>query len=153
MLAREFLEQYRAAQEKADALRARYDELIEQYEAVSNSFASDIHITGISKPTERKVEKAQAVYSKWQAAAINAIKVRQDVYALIAALPGKESALMYSRYIQLDKWEQIEAQADCCHSMALRIHQRSLQHLQELIDNGALDEIAADYGAFISKHI
>lgn len=152
MTAREYLEQYRQAQSKADALRTKYNELVASYGDVGGQVFTESRRAGISKPTERKVEKAQRVFEAWRAAQIHALEIRQNVYALIAALPSKESQIMIERYLERKTWAQIEA-AGYTHGGVQRAHQHALQELQNLIDDGAIGEIEADLDAYIKRRI
>lgn len=153
MTAREYLEQYREAQAWADRLREKYDSLVAAYGDVGGMDYTSERPAGISKPTERKVERAQAVLEKWRRAQLAALEIRQNVYALATALPCPESDILIERYVNLRTWEQIEAATEYSHCAVHKIHRQALQLLQDVIDNGALDLLRTDPDAYFSKYI
>jgi DNA-directed RNA polymerase specialized sigma subunit len=132
MDAREYLEQYEIAQGRADELRARYEELVAQYDCIGSSLGTEgVRRSEVSKPTERKVEKAQKAYEKWQLAALHAVDVRQQIYGTIMKLPIDEAEILALRFIELNTWEAIEAETGFCHSSVFRLCRHGLKLIQE----------------------
>ena len=153
MTAREYLEQYREAQARADRLREKYDSLVEAYGDVGGMDYTSERRAGISKPTERKVERAVSALEKWRRAQIHALEIRQNTYALLEALPCHEADIMVRRYVWLHTWEQIEQETDYTHSAVFRIHKQALPLVQDLIDNGVIELIKTDPGAYMDKYV
>lgn len=153
MTAREYLEQYREAQAWADRLREKYDSLVAAYGDVGGMDYTSERRAGISKPTERKVERAVSALEKWRRAQLAALEIRQDVYALLEALPCNEADILIRRYVWLEKWEQIEQATGYTHAAAFRIHRQALPLVQDLIDNGVIEEIQNDLDAYIKKYV
>jgi hypothetical protein len=153
MTAKDYLERYRQAQDKADRLKAKYTELVDAYGDISGPTYTECRPAGISKPTERKVERAQAVLEKWRRAQLDALEIRQTIYWLLEALPTNESEIMTRRYAWLQIWEQIEQETGYTHSNVFRIHRRALPLVQDLIDSGAIEEIQNDLDAYIKKYV
>lgn len=151
MTAREYLEQYREAQAWADKLREKYDSLAATYGDVGGTDYTSVRHVGISKPTERKVERAAAALEKWRAAQIHALEIRQDTYALLEALPCHEADIMVRRYVWLEIWEQIEQETGYTHSNVFKLHRQALRHTQENIDAGYIDEIRDDLDTYIKR--
>ena len=151
MTAKEYLENYRRAQARADKLREKYDSLAEAYGDVGGQAFTEYHRAGISKPTERKVERAAAALEKWRAAQIHALEIRQDIYALLESLPVHEADIMVRRYVWLEIWEQIEQETGYTHSNVFKLHRQALRHTQENIDAGYIDEIRDDLDTYIKR--
>ena len=153
MTAREYLERYRLAQNKADILLEKLEEARAGYDTVGGAAFTDHRHIGINKPTERKVEKVQAAADAWRRAQLDALEIRQNVFALIMALPCHESDVLIERYINLNTWERTEAAIGYSHCAAHKLHRRALQHTQELIDAGAVRLIETDLDAYMDKYI
>lgn len=153
MEAREYLERYRQAQNKADMLREKMEEARASYDIVGGPAFTEFRRAGISKPTERKVERAQRALEAWRAAQIHALEIRQNVFALIMALPCHDADVLIERYINLKTWEQVEAATSYSHCAVHKMHRRALQLVQDLIDGGALELLDADIDAYFSKYI
>ena len=155
MTARDYLEQYRQAQHKADRLKAKHNELVDSYGDVHGPAYTETHRAGTSRrsDTERTVERAAAMLEKWRRAQLDALEIRQDTYALLEALPCHECDIMVRRYVWLETWEQIEQETDYTHSAVFRIHRQALQLVQEYIDSGYLDEIHSDLGDYIKRRV
>ena len=153
MTARDYLAQYQQAQRRADSLKAKYTDLVNAYGDISGPAYTESRRTGINKPTERKVERAQAVLEKWRRAQLDALEIRQDIYALLEALPCHEAEILIRRYVWLEKWEQIEQHTGYTHAAVFRIHRQALPLVQDLIDNGVIEEIQNDLDAYIKKYV
>lgn len=153
MTAREYLEQYRQAQRKADSLREEYEETREKIGNVHAPAFSEYHHAGISKPTETLAEEVMAAGEIWKAAQLDALEIRQSVFWLIMALSGSENDVLYERYVNLRTWEAIKAATGYSHRAAYKIHRQALSAVQELLDEGAADLIKADFDAFKAKYI
>lgn len=153
MTARDYLEQYQQAQRRADSLKEKYTDLVDAYGDINGPAYTESRRTGINKPTERKVERAQAVLEKWRRAQLDALEIRQDIYALLEALPCNEADILIRRYVWLEKWEQIEQATGYTHAAVFRIHRQALPLVQDLIDNGVIEEIQNDLDAYIKKYV
>ena len=153
MDAREYLEKHGQAQRKADKLKEKYEELRAAYDAIGGTDYTSVRHAGINKPTERKIEKAQAALEKWRRAQLDALEIRQNVYALIMALSCHEADILIERYINLQTWDQIEQATQYSRTAVFKIHRQALQHIQDNIDSGYLDEINANLDAYIKKRI
>ena len=65
------------------------------------------HGSGISNPTENDALKLVEKAERLRKAEEDAIRIRQTVYEAIADIPGIEGKVLYERYINLHKWEEI----------------------------------------------
>ena len=108
MTAREFLEQYRTAYNKATRLKDKLDQLREEYDSVGGSVILARNGSDISKPTERKAERVQETLDKWANAQLDAVAVRQEIFDVISSLDDcKLSDIMWYRYLGLLTWKEV----------------------------------------------
>ncbi len=135
MTARDYLERYKQAQTRADRLKEDYQELVEKYDAVGGSTFTDYQHTGISKPTERKVERAMAAREKWAEAECSAIEIRQELFDLINKIEEPASTLLWQRYLNGLTWDKVAEYIDRGLTQTHRLHGKALQQLQDIIDS------------------
>lgn len=109
MTAKEFLRQYEYADTRARRLREEYEKEIALIDAIRSASDNDgmPHATGISKPVEEKAIRLADKALEWRNAEADAIKARQTVFELINSIDGIEGSVLYERYINLRKWEEI----------------------------------------------
>lgn len=107
MTAKQFLRQYEEANSKALQRKREYKKQLELIGSVSVKMDGMPHGSNISKPTEEDALRLSEKAQKWREAELEAIKLRQEVYELIDAIPGIEGKVLYERYINLHKWEEI----------------------------------------------
>lgn len=107
MTAKQFLKQYEEANIKALQHKREYEKQCELIGSVSMKMDGMPHGSNISKPTEEAALKLAESAKKWREAEMEAIRIRQEVYEMIADIPGIEGRVLYERYISLYKWEAI----------------------------------------------
>lgn len=107
MTAKQFLKQYEEANYKALQHKREYEKQLELIGSVSMKMDGMPHGSGISKPTEEDALKLADKALRWREAEVDAIRIRQTVYEMIADVPGIEGKVLYERYINLHKWEEI----------------------------------------------
>lgn len=107
MTAKQFLKQYEEANNKAIQRRREYERQCELIGSVSVKMDGMPHGSNISKPTEEDALKLADKHLKLIQAELDAIRIRQEVYDLIDGVPGIEGQVLYERYINLHKWEEI----------------------------------------------
>lgn len=107
MTAKQFLKQYEEANNKALQHKREYEKQCELIGSVSMKMDGMPHGSNISKPTEEAALKLAESAKKWREAELEAIRIRQEVYEVIADIPGIEGRVLYERYISLYKWEAI----------------------------------------------
>ena len=82
---------------------------------------------------ERKARQHKAEYEReleligsWKMAELDAIRVRQIVYDTIHDIPGIEGQVLYERYINLHKWEEICVLVHYSWQGVHKVHKRAL---------------------------
>lgn len=109
MTAKEYLRQYEEANRKAARHKAEYEKEQELIDGIRSSLGGDgtPHSPGISRKVEDMAIKLTDKLLEWKMAELDAIRLRQEVYETIAGIEGIEGELLYERYINLHKWEEI----------------------------------------------
>ena len=107
MTAKQFLKQYEEANNKALQHRREYEKQMALIGSVSVKMDGMPHGSGISKPTENDAIELADKAKMWIDSEKDAIRIRQTVYEVIADVPGIEGRVLYERYINLHKWEEI----------------------------------------------
>ena len=107
--AKEFLRQYEYADRRARRLKAEYEQELLMIDAVRSVSDNDgmPHGSGISKPVEEKAIRLADKAMRWKMAELDAIHARQTVFELINSIDGIEGDVLYERYINFRKWEEI----------------------------------------------
>ena len=107
MTAKQFLRQYEEASNKAIQRRKEYERQMELIGSVSVKMDGMPHGSGISKPTEEDALRLAEKAERLRIAEKDAIRIRQEVYEFIDGIPDIEGRVLYERYINLHKWEEI----------------------------------------------
>ena len=135
MTAKQFLKQYEEANNKAIQHRREYEKQLELIGSVSMKMDGMPHGSGISKPTEEDALKLADKALRWKEAELEAIRIRQTVYEVIAGIPDKEGQVLYERYIVLHKWEEICILLHYSWNGVHHVHRRALKKV-EMVLNG-----------------
>ena len=135
MTAKEYLKQYEYAQKKADRLREEYETELMKVDAVRSLSDNDgmPHGSNISKPTEDKAIRLADKALRWKQAELDAIEIRQEVFETIYNIPDIEGDVLYQRYINLRKWEEICVMLHYSWKGIHLVHRRALNLVDELI--------------------
>jgi hypothetical protein len=133
MTAKEFLKQYEEADRKARQHRAEYERELEMIGSLSVKMDGMPHGSNISKPTEEAALKLADRALKWKEAEENALRIRQEVYDTICNISGIEGRVLYERYINLHKWEEICILVHYSWNGIHHVHRRALQLVEEMM--------------------
>lgn len=135
MTAKEYLKQYEYAQKKANRFREEYETELLKVDAVRSLSDNDgmPHGSGISKPTENKAIRLADKALRWKQAELDAIEIRQEVFETIADIPDIEGDVLYQRYINLHKWEEICVLLHYSWKGIHLVHKRALNIVDGLI--------------------
>ena len=138
MKAKEYLRQYEDLNRKALRYKSEYETESEKIDAIGSTLSSEAgmpHGTGISRRTEDRAIRLADAALKWKTAELEAIGKRQEIFDLIAGISGVEGDILYERYINLHKWEEVCVLIHMSWNGTHRAHRRALAIVQELLDN------------------
>ena len=109
MTAKEYLKQYEYAVDRVRRYEEEYQNELTLIDAIRSASDNDgmPHGSGISKPTEDKAVRLADRALRLTEARLEAIQIRQEVFDLIDSINGIEGDVLYQRYINLHKWEEI----------------------------------------------
>ena len=109
MTAKEYLKRYEYAVDRVRRYEEEYESESLLIDAIRSASDNDgmPHGSGISKPTEDKAIRLADRALRLTEARLEAIRIRQDVFDLIDSIDGIEGDVLYQRYINLHKWEEV----------------------------------------------
>ena len=138
MTAKQFLRQYEEANNKALQHRREYEKQCELIGSVNMKMDGMPHGSNISKPTENDALKLAEKAEQLRKAEKDAIRIRQTVYEVIADIPDIDGRVLYERYINLHKWEEICILLHYSWNGIHHVHRRALKAV-EMVLNGMHD--------------
>lgn len=133
MTVKEYLRQYEMAEKIARRLKTEYEEqvlMIDNIKSTSNTDGMP-HGFSISRRTEQSALRLLEAAERYKDAEVEALKKRQQVFGLIWNVPGLKGDILYERYINLKKWDEV---ADAVHLSLRQVHNLHGQVLHELKD-------------------
>lgn len=133
MKAKEFLKQYEEQTRRALRYKAEYEAELECIDSIRSTLGGDgmPHGSGISRRTEDAAIRLSEKAARWKEAEIRAIRIRQEVFDIISDVPGVEGDVLYERYINLRKWEDICVIIHMSWRHTHRVHARALAVISE----------------------
>lgn len=137
MTAKEYLRQYKEACRKARMFKLEYEREMELVGSVRSALGGDgmPHGTGVNKSVEDKAIRLSEKFAKWKNAEIEALEVRQNVFEVISKIPDKEGDILYERYINDRKWEEICVIVHLSWNGTHKAHKRALKLVDQRIKN------------------
>ena len=133
MTAKEFLRQYEEANRRALRYKTEYEKELELIDSVRSTLGGDgqPHGSGISKTVENQAIRLADKAAAWKIAELDAIEARQAVFDMVHNVSGVEGDILYERYVNLRKWEDICVIIHMSWKHTHRIHARALQIVAE----------------------
>lgn len=140
MKAKEYLRQYEELNRIALRYKTEYQVEVERIDAIGSTLASDgqPHGTGTSRKTEDKAIRLADKAMAWKEVELQAIEKRQEIFELIVGIKGVEGEILYERYINLHKWEEVCVLVHMSWHGAHQAHRRALAIVQSILDSRAL---------------
>lgn len=137
MTAKEYLKQYEYAVDRVRRYEEEYQNELTLIDAIRSASDNDglPHGSGISKPTENKAVRLADKSLRLVEARLRAVEVRQEIFDLVDSIDGIEGDVLYQRYINLHKWEEICVLLHYSWNGVHHIHRRALA-LVEMVLNG-----------------
>lgn len=134
MTVKDYLRQYEEAERIVRQLTTEYKEEREKIDTIRSSLGDGTpHGGSISKQVEiralRLIDKALEL----EQAKLDAIEIRQKIYDTIRKIPGNEGTVLYERYVQLHKWEDIAETMHFSMRNIFHLHQKALALVEDCI--------------------
>lgn len=134
MTAREYLEQYKEAELKVEQLRIEYRKQLEKADTIRSPLDSDgsQHSGSVSNTTaERAVRLADKAMELKEAEA-DALEIRQEIYNTVRQVQGEKGAILYERYINLKKWEDVADAVGYSERHVYNLHDEALEEVRKI---------------------
>lgn len=135
--AKEYLRQYEEATRKAQRLKTEYDRELELIDSVRSTLGGDgmPHGSGISRRVEDQAIRLSEKARDLKDAETAALDKRQQIFEVINSIEGIEGEVLYERYINLHRWEEICVLVHYSWNGVHKAHRRALAIVQEIIDS------------------
>ena len=132
MTAKEYLKQYEYAHRKALRYKTEYEAELELVDSVRSTLGGDgmPHGSGVSRKVEDQAIRLADKALKWKDAELSAISKRQEIFELICDIDGAEGEVLYERYINLHRWEDICVIVHLSWRQTHRVHRKALQIIE-----------------------
>lgn len=129
MTAKEYLKQYQYAVDRVRRYEEEYENESLLIDAIRSASDNDgmPHGSGIGKPTEDKAVRLADRALRLTEAKLEAIRIRQEVFDLIDSIDGIEGDVLYQRYVNLHKWEEICVLLHYSWQGVHKVHRRALE--------------------------
>lgn len=136
MNAKQFLRLYEEATKRANRYKTEYEKEHELIDTVRSTLSSDglPHSNGISRKVEDQAIRLAEKALKWKEAELDAIMVRQEVFDVIRDIPEVDGEILYERYINLLKWEEVCIKVHLSWYSVHEHHKKALRIVQEKIN-------------------
>ena len=133
---RDFLKQYETAENAAKQIRAEYEKELEQVDSIRSALGGDgLPRSGtVSKSVERQALRLAEKAEELKTAEIEALRIRQRVYSVVAQVPDEVGAVLYERYINLEKIEQIAETVNYSERHVYNLIQKGLDVVDQIIN-------------------
>lgn len=128
MTAKEYLRQYEYATMRIRRLEEELDQETDLIDAIRSASDNDgmPHGSGTSDPTAEKAIRLADKTLRLIDARLDAVRIRQEVYDFIQGIDGIEGEVLYERYINLRKWEEICVLVHYSWQGVHKVHKRAL---------------------------
>lgn len=130
---KEYLKQYEDAERIARRLKREYEDELNYIDSIKSPIDTDgtPHGSGISRIVEQRALRLVERIDRYRDAETAAREKKHQVFDLIWNVPGLKGDILYERYINLRKWEEV---ADTVHLSLRQVHNLHGQVLYELKD-------------------
>lgn len=133
MRAKDYLKRYEWALKRAERLKTEYEREVELIDSVKSTLGGDgmPHGSGVSRAVEDRAIRLADKAMSWKMAQLDAIQVRQEIFGLICDIDDPEGKVLYERYINLRKWEDVCVLVHMSWRHTHRIHAKALAIVEQ----------------------
>ena len=137
MTAKDYLKQYEYAVRHIRMLEEELDQETELIDAIRSTSDNDgmPHGSGISKPTEEKAIRLADKRMRLFDAKADAIAKRQEIFDFISGIDGIEGEVLFHRYVNLRKWEEICILVHYSWHGVHAVHRRALEMVERALNS------------------
>lgn len=128
MTVKEYLQQYADAVRIAERLKTEYKDELDQIDNIRSALGGDglPKGGGISKTVEERAIRLADKALEYKQAELDAIRIRQEIFDAISAVPGEKGDVLYERYINLKSWGEVAKTVGYSKSRTHDLHNEAL---------------------------
>lgn len=131
MTGKEYLEQYRHKELLLLRVREEYRKELDHIDAIRSALDNSGLASGqVSRTVEVKAMRLAEKADRLKEAEVEALETRQKVFDVIAKVEGVKGQILYERYINLKKWEDVAAAVCYDERHARRLHDEALKQVE-----------------------
>lgn len=134
MTGREYLEQYRHKEFLLLRVREEYRKELDTIDSIRSALDNSGVPSGhVSRTVELRAMRLAEKAERLRTAELEALATRQKVFDVIAMVEGVKGQILYERYINLKKWEDV-AEVVCYEErQTRRLHDEAVRIVEDLI--------------------
>ena len=134
MTAKEYLKQYEYADLRARRYEEEYRLEHELIGSISINYDGMPHGTGITRKTENEALRLAEKAERCVEARLDAIRTRQEVFDFISDIDDYEGEILFQRYVNLLKWEEVCVAVHLSWYAVHDHHRKALAIVQKRLD-------------------
>lgn len=134
MTAKEYLKRYEYADLRAKRYEEEYRLEHELIGSISINYDGMPHGTGITRKTENEALRLAEKAERCVQARLDAIRIRQEVFDFISDIDDYEGEILFQRYVNLLKWEEVCVAVHLSWYAVHDHHRKALAIVQKRLD-------------------
>ena len=134
MTAKEYLKRYEYADLRARRYEEEYRLEHELIGSISINYDGMPHGSGISRKTENEALRLAEKAERCVEARLDAIRIRQEVFDFISDIDDYEGEILFQRYVNLLKWEEVCVAVHLSWYAVHDHHRKALAIVQKRLD-------------------
>lgn len=134
MTAKEYLRRYEYADLRAKRYEEEYRLEHELIGSISINYDGMPHGSGISRKTENEALRLAEKAERCVEARLDAIRIRQEVFDFISDIDDYEGEILFQRYVNLLKWEEVCVAVHLSWYAVHDHHRKALAIVQKRLD-------------------
>ena len=138
MTAKEYLRRYEYADLRAKRYEEEYRLEHELIGSISINYDGMPHGTGITRKTENEALRLAEKAERCVEARLDAIRIRQEVFDFISDIDDYEGEILFQRYVNLLKWEEVCVAVHLSWYAVHDHHRKALAIVQKRLDEKSI---------------
>ena len=134
MTGREYLEQYRHKEFLLLRVREEYRKELDTIDSIRSALDNSGVPSGhVSRTVELRALRLAEKAERLRTAELEALATRQKVFDVISMVEGVKGQILYERYINLKKWEDVADVVCYEERQTRRLHDEAVRIVEDLI--------------------
>lgn len=134
MTGREYLEQYKHKELLLLRVREEYRKELDTIDSIRSALDNSGVPSGhVSRTVELRAMRLAEKAERLRTAELEALETRQKVFDLIARVEGVKGQILYERYINLKKWEDVATAVCYEERQTRRLHDDALRIVEDVL--------------------